>query len=325
MRQADADSKVGPDGGIRSLRPPKQRVDPWRALDTLGEPERGPDGGLRPSFTIFLTGAECPFTCVYCDLWRYTLDGATPRGALPKQIEDSLRALDSPRSETTVKLYNASNFFDERAVPRADWPAIAGLLRGFPRIVVECHPRLVGDGCLSFAELLDGRLEVAMGLETAHPEALAKLDKRMDVADFERAAATLRAGGLGARAFVLVGAPFVPADGTVEWAVRSVETAIGAGCEVVSLIAVRTGNGYLEPLRVAGDWRPPGLRDLEEALGRALTVAGAPPGPVVLADLWEIDQLYGCSECRPKRLAWIERVNLSGEIEPRVGCDACHS
>lgn len=313
------------DREVRSRRPAKGPVDPWRAVGRLAEPERTPGGGTAPSLTLFLAGAECPFTCVYCDLWRYTLDGPTPPGALPRQIEASLAELEHPRSETTVKLYNASNFFDPRAVPREDWSAIADLLRGFPRVVVECHPRLVGDACFELAELLEGRLAVAMGLETVHEQALARLNKRMDLADFERAAEVLLAGGLGVRAFVLVGAPYLPAGEAVDWAVKSIEFAIGAGAQVISLLPVRGGNGFLDGLRDSGDWCPPHLRDLEDAVDRALSVAGYPPGPVILADLWEVETLEACADCRAPRLARLGRENLSGRVEPVVRCRACSS
>ena len=46
------------------------------------ERERTPNGTLEWALTIFLAGRECPFTCVYCDLWRYTLDEATPIAVL---------------------------------------------------------------------------------------------------------------------------------------------------------------------------------------------------------------------------------------------------
>lgn len=317
MRQVELDRR------IRSLRPAKPPVDPWRALGRLEEPERSTGGNLAPSLTLFLAGAECPFTCVYCDLWRYTLDGPTPPGALPRQIEEALADLEHSRGETTVKLYNASNFFDERAVPRVDWPAVADLLSGFPRIVVECHPRLVGDACFELAELLAGRLEVAMGLETAHPEALARLNKRMTPEDFTRAAELLAAGGVGVRAFVLVGAPFLPAGEVVDWAVRSVAAAVDAGAGTVSLIPVRGGNGYLEVLSGSGAWRPPTLADLEAALDRCLAIVGEPPGPVILADLWEAEDLEACAGCRGPRLARLTRENLSGRVEPVVHCGVC--
>ena len=138
--------------------------------------------------TVFLTGSECPFTCVFCDLWRQTLDGPTPAGAIPSQLDRVLAELTALEEGATIKLYNASNFFDRRAVPRSDWPAIAERLTGFERVVVECHPRLVDDSCLEFAALLAGRLEVAMGLETARVEVLARLNKKMTLEDFDRAA-----------------------------------------------------------------------------------------------------------------------------------------
>jgi uncharacterized Fe-S cluster-containing MiaB family protein len=97
------------------------------------------------------------------------------------------------------KLYNASNFFDHRAVPPGDDPLIAQLLAPFVRVTVECHARLVGPRCLEFAERMDGRLEVALGLETVHPEALPALNKGMTLDDFRQAAGTLRGAGIGVR------------------------------------------------------------------------------------------------------------------------------
>ena len=35
--------------------------------------------------------------------------------------------------------------------------------------------------------MINGRLEIAMGLETVHPEVLRRLNKRMTLDDFERA------------------------------------------------------------------------------------------------------------------------------------------
>ncbi|MGB5999545.1 MAG: radical SAM protein, partial [Thermoanaerobaculia bacterium] len=69
------------DRRIRDLRPAKQPVDAWRPLEVLVEEERTLDRGVQPSITVFLAGRECPFTCVFCDLWRQTLDGPTPAGA----------------------------------------------------------------------------------------------------------------------------------------------------------------------------------------------------------------------------------------------------
>ena len=154
---------------IRARRPPVLRPTPSDPpiAETDLELEREPDGSQRPCSSVFLVGAECPFTCIFCDLWRNTLEVATPEGELPRQLRAALGALPADRLRGRIKLYNASNFFDPRAVPPGDLDEIAELVAPFERVVVECHARLVGDTCLDFAERLGGRLELALGLEVA--------------------------------------------------------------------------------------------------------------------------------------------------------------
>ncbi len=309
---------------VRSLRPargPEEApVDPWRPLGTLLERERTADRGVVGSATLFLAGAECPFTCVFCDLWRHTLDHATAPGALPAQVAAGLAALAiAEPAATLLKLYNASNFFEPRAVPPADDVALAALARPFLRTVVESHARLLGRRALDFGELLEGRLEVAIGLETLHPEALPRLGKAMTLADFDRAAALLSGAGLGLRAFVLVGAPFVPPGESVLWAVRSAEHAFEQGASVVSLIPVRGGNGALEELARRGEFTPPALADLEDALDACLALGGG----VVAADLWDLERFARCAECAAARRERLARMNLSGVIERRAACSSC--
>jgi hypothetical protein len=275
---------------------------------------------VEPVLTVFLAGSECPFTCVFCDLWRYTLDQPTPLGALPAQVRIALADEAARRaSPRRIKLYNASNFFDPRAVPPPDVPILAELLRSFAGVTVECHPLLVGGACLEFAERIEGRLEVAMGLETVHPDALARLNKRVSLDDFARAAARLRGADIDVRAFVLVGAPFVPPQEGVQWAVRSVEHALDQGAAVVALIPARGGNGEMERLAELGEFHAPSLRDLEAALDGALRLRGG----VVLADLWDAARLPACASCRPSRLERLGRMNRTGRIEPDVSCASC--
>ena len=311
------------DRRIRAARPAKRPVDPWRVLGSLWEQERTAAGDVVPALTLFLAGAECPFTCVFCDLWRSTLDGPTPPGALVAQIERALAAEDPDRlAGARVKLYNASNFFDPRAVPPGDVDAILPLLAPFSRLVVESHPRLIGRRCQDLVTALGpGRLEVAMGLETIHPEALPRLNKKVTLADFDRAVDQLSEWGAAARAFVLVGAPFVPPEETVEWAVRSAAHAFECGVETVALIPVRGGNGELDRLAVRGEFTPPTLAQLEAALDGALARAGT--RGVVTADLWDAGRLVQCPACGPARLARLERINLRGQSEPPVGCTTC--
>jgi len=307
------------DAEILAARPPRRPVDPWRPYAFLTEPECQPDGRVEEVATLFLTNRECPFRCLMCDLWRHTTEATVPAGAIPAQIDHALARLPPTRH---VKLYNSGNFFDRRAVPPEDLEALAERVAGFAGVTVECHPRLVGPSALAWAERLGGRLEVALGLETVHPGALAALNKKVGVDDFDRAAERLRAADVDVRAFVLLGTPGVPEPERLEWTLRSVEHAARAGARLVAINPVRPGNGALERLAAEGRFRPPDLLELETALEQALArVAGLPT--VVVADLWEARGFAACAACADARLERLERMNLEGRAPAPVACTAC--
>ena len=284
------------------------------------EEERTPIGGVERALTVFLAGAECPYTCSFCDLWRYTLDGPTPKGALPLQLARALDSLEAP-SPSRLKLYNASNFFDRRAVPQDDLPRLAELAAPFQSVTVESHVNTIGPLTLEFAALLSGSLEVAIGLETIHPVAAAALNKKLELAQFDRAAAFLESHQIGLRAFVLLGLPHIAPAESIEWAVRSVEYAASRGAQRVSIIPVRGGNGELERLEALGEFVPPTLAQLEFALEQCMGIEST----VVSADVWDIERLPACETCRAQRVARIKSMNLnpSPESPPRVPCPNC--
>ena len=306
------------DRRIRALRPPKAHVDPYTAHGSLVEDERRPDGRVERALTVFLAGAECAFTCSFCDLWKYTIDGPTPEGALPAQLERVLGAIgdDAPQR---IKLYTASNFFDRRAVPPADLDRIAALVDSFAGVTVESHASTVGEATLDFARRIRGRLEVAVGLETVHPVAAPLLNKKLDLARFDRAAALLSAHAIDLRVFVLLGAPHVPAEESVEWTVRTVSRAVDRGAAVVSIIPVRDGNGEMERLRAEGEFTPPTLAQLERALDACMDLGSA----VVTADLWDVERLAACEQCRAERVTRLRAMNVTGRAEPAIACGAC--
>ena len=309
-----------PDTRILGLRPPKPLVDAWKAHGALVEQERSPTGGIERAVTVFLAGAECPFTCSFCDLWRYTLAGPTPAGALPIQLARALEEIEPPLP-TRLKLYNASNFFDRRAVPQQDVPRLAELARPFAAITVESHASTIGPLTLEFRALLSGRLEVAVGLETIHPIAIEHLNKRLELSRFDHAADFLARHQIDLRAFVLLGAPYVPAGEMVEWTARAVEYAAARGATRIAIIPVRGGNGELERLQHLGAFVPPTLAQLEYALGACRGIKSA----VVTTDLWDVERLPGCESCRPLRVARIQTMNLSPSPEPlrRITCPSC--
>jgi radical SAM enzyme (TIGR01210 family) len=282
------------------------------------EQERAANGAVERALTVFLTGAECPFTCSFCDLWRWTLDGPTPPGALPVQLARALEQLPPPVAHR-LKLYNASNFFDRRAVPAEDLPRIAELAAPFAAVTVESHANTVGPLTLEFAALLAGKLEVAVGLETVHPVAAAHLNKKLDLERFDRAAAFLAEHDIDLRAFALLGAPYVPAGESIDWTVRTVAYAAARGAGRIAVIPVRGGNGEMERLQGLGHFVPPTLAQLETVLERCLGLSPA----VVSADLWDVERLPACEACRPERVARLKQMNLSGRLAPAVRCSVC--
>ena len=119
--------------------------------------------------------------------------------------------------------------------------------------------------------------------------------------------------------FVLVGAPYVAPEESVEWTVRTAEYAARRGATRIALIPVRGGNGEMERLAALGRFVPPRLSQLEAALDRCLGLAPV----LVAADLWDIDRLPACAECRPRRVERLRRLNLTGGPEAPVVCRAC--
>jgi len=284
------DAAAARDRFIVDLRGPRPAHDPWRLQGLSIEDEPDDRGGHSRVGTVFLTGRECPWRCAMCDLWRYTTRSDTPPGAIPAQIEAARRAWAAcGESVSTIKLYNASNFFDPRAVPESDYSAIGSLVRDVEQVIVESHPSLIGDRVDRFLHALAGpRLEVAMGLETIHPAALDALNKRMTLADFERAANALRERNVSLRVFLLISPPFIPAIDQDEWLLRSVAFAEACGASVVSLIPARSGNGAMEALTAQKRFRPPTQEDVNRSLKLVLARATSPArrGPRILLDPW---------------------------------------
>jgi hypothetical protein len=304
---------------ITAQRPPRlAALDPFKPHGFFLEEERAASGQIASSATILLTNKECPWRCLMCDLWKNTTTQTVPPGAIPRQIDYALSQLRSRPEQ--IKFYNSGSFFDPAAIPPADYPAIARTVTFAKHVVVESHPRLVGKNVLHFRDLLSGSLEVAMGLETVHPQVLPRLNKKFELAHFSQAAGFLRDNGIAVRAFVLVKPPFLNEEEGLEWAVKSAVFALSCGATVVSLIPTRPGNGALERLMATGEFSPPRLATLEKALELALEVLGAGR---VFADTWDLEQFSNCPACFEKRRQRIHAMNLSQRIPPAIDCSAC--
>lgn len=314
----DATPPTYTDKEIVAARPEKADVDPWRPYAYHVEDERSAAGNIDSVATIFLTNRECPFRCLMCDLWKNTTDETVPEGAVPTQIEYALERL--PETQH-VKLYNSGNFFDQQAFPPSDRPAVAEQVQDFDTVVVENHPKLCRDVCVDFQHQIGGELEIALGLETAHPTVLDRLNKRMTRDDFRRAVGFLRENGIDVRTFILLRPPFLSESEGVEWALRSLEFAFDAGVYCASIVPTRSGNGIMQHLERDGHFEPPSMTSIETVLEEGVRMDRGR----VFMDLWDLERFYECLDCGPKRRERLQRMNQTQMMQPPIRCTCDHS
>jgi radical SAM enzyme (TIGR01210 family) len=167
--------------------------------------------------------------------------------------------------------------------------------------------------------MLRPALHVAMGLETVHPGVLPRLNKRMTLTDFERAARFLTGHGMAARAFILLRPPFLSEEEGVYWAKESIRFAFNAGVECCVVIPTRAGTGAMEELQRQGYFSPPRLESLEEVLDYGV---GLRRGRV-FADLWDVERFGSCGRCGPARVERMRAINLTQRPAPPVSCEVC--
>ena len=284
--------------GVRNV------VDPWKPYAFHVEPEHSRFGIVEDVATIFLTNRECPFRCTFCDLWKNTTIETAPLGAIPAQIDFAVRQLPATRH---IKLYNSGNFFDPRAIPVADRPAIADRVRHFSTVIVENHPNLCGDDCGRFQQQIRTQLEVALGLETSHELTLSRLNKQMTCSDFIRACETLRRDQILIRVFILL----KPADTTeeqgVERALDSIRFAFSHGASCCSVIPVRPGNGFLDQLAASGRFSPPKLSSLEFVVREAQSWQQGR----VFGDIWDARQFADVPSTADAQLETLRLLNMN--------------
>ena len=302
------------DQWILSNRGKKNSVDPLKPYGWLIEKERTVSGKIEDTAIIFLTNRECPFHCLMCDLWKNTTDIPVQADTIPDQIEWALRQMPQVKH---LKLYNSGSFFDQRAIPSEGYKRIAALVSDFETIIVESHPGLINEKCLVFREMLKPDLHIALGLETAHPEILKKLNKQMTLDDFRNSVNFLTQYEILSRAFILLRPPFMSESEGIFWAKKSIDFAFSSGVECCTVIPVRAGNGAMDMLEREGHFSPPDISSLETVMEYGI---GLNTGRV-FADVWDLGLFSSCTSCIDQRTNRLIEMNLNQKISSRIMCN----
>jgi radical SAM enzyme (TIGR01210 family) len=165
--------------------------------------------------------------------------------------------------------------------------------------------------------MLIPELQVAMGLETVHPDILPRLNKKMTAHDFALAAGYLKRHNILSRAFILLRPPYLSETEGIIWAERSIDFAFQAGVECCTIIPVMPGNGAMDVLLLQGDFLPPDIHSLETVLEYGIRLnAGR-----VFADTWDLSLFSTCNNCLEARIKRLENMNLYQKICEMVSCN----
>ena len=301
------------DQWILSKRGKKNKVDPQKPYGFFVEKERTVSGSIENVATILLSNSECPFHCLMCDLWKNTTDKPVNENSIPAQIEFALSKIPQTKH---LKLYNSGSFFDNRAIPVKDYKKIASLLDHFETVTVESHPAFIDEKVKLFGDLIKPKLQLALGLETVHPEVLPSLNKKMTLDDFERSVKYLTDCKIPVRAFILLRPPFISEEEGIYWTKKSIDYAFKTGISSVTIIPVRSGNGAMEFLSLENYFEQPVIESLENVIeyGIELNVGR------VFADLWDIHHFSKCRKCFTKRKERLTQMNLHQTIPSRINC-----
>ena len=155
--------------------------------------------------------------------------------------------------------------------------------------------------------MLKPELQIAVGLETVHPEVLRKLNKQMTLEDFRNSINYLTQNGIRSRAFILLRPPFLTESEGIYWAQRSIDFAFKIGVECCTVIPVRAGNGAMDQLLDNGDFNLPKIHSLEMVLEYGI---GLNSGRV-FADVWDLGLFSSCKKCIKQRISRLTTMNLN--------------
>lgn len=167
-----------------------------------------------------------------------------------------------------LKVYTSGSFLDDREVPAEaartilDWCRERGT-----GLLVESRAEFVTEESVGALTGVHDDIEVAIGLESANDKVLKySINKNMTVADYDRAASTVKRSGGKLRSYVLLKPPFLTEAEAVEDAIAAARHA-ALQSDTISLNPVNIQKGTLvERLWKVWAYRSPWLWSVVEVL-----------------------------------------------------------
>ena len=218
-----------------------------------------------------------------CDLWKNTLTETVP--ARSNSRTDRIRPPATPTSPPNQALQQRQLLRSSRNPARRP-SRHRHTIASFERVIVECHPALIGENCFQFKiiEWQPGSSNGSGDRASPNPR---QAQQAHDTEQFAAAAELLRKNDIDLRVFILVKPPFMREEEALEWAARSLDFAFDCGATAVTLIPTRgrqrRNGSSCEPSATSPRHDSPHSNPpphMASALKRGR----------VFADLWDIEQ-----------------------------------
>jgi hypothetical protein len=186
-------------------------------------------------------------------------------------------AMEQHAAQPYIKIYTSGSFLDPGEVPAAARDAILGIAgERSSKVLVESRPEYITAETLDAAAALVGKLEVAIGLETASDAVRDRcVNKGFSFADFEDACGRARDAGADIRTYLLLKPPYMTEGQAVADALGSIARA-GPLSQTISVNPVNVQRDTpVEAMWKRSLYRPPWLWSLVDVLRKGVELTGA--------------------------------------------------
>jgi radical SAM enzyme (TIGR01210 family) len=299
----------------RVRRSPREPVAVWTEKENL-------DGTVVDAGVVILRTSGCAHSrsggCTMCGYNAESSDEVTPEDIVA-QFRHASKGLDDVGF---LKVYTSGSFLDDREMPQEARKEVLGWCREHSiGLLFESRTEFITEEMLGQVLGSHEDIEVAIGLESANDRVLKyAINKNMTVADYDRAAATVRSAGARLRSYILLKPPYLTESEAIEDAISTAKHA-ALKSDTISVNPVNVQKGtVVERLWKSWSYRPPWLWSVIEVLN-----ACAELDRKVVCDPTGGGRdrgAHNCGKCDDEALAAIREYSL-GQSRKKVQVSDC--